>query len=89
MKVPLFEPWILNDDKKAIVSAFKSSQLTDGPKLRKFEKSFATKVGSRYAIGVSSGTTALHLSLLSLGIGKDSEKSKLGELQLQNITIKN
>jgi dTDP-4-amino-4,6-dideoxygalactose transaminase len=47
--------------------------LTDGPILRKFEKSFATFVGSSHAVGVSNATSALHLSLRALGIGKGDE----------------
>lgn len=39
----------------------------------KFEKEYAEFVGSKYAIGVSSGTAALHLSLVALGIGKGDE----------------
>ena len=71
--VPLFLPWITNSDKQAILSALKSPQLSDGPRLKEFEHEFAKYVGSRYAIGVSNATAALHLSLLSIGIGRGDE----------------
>ena len=73
MNVPLYVPWITDSDKKAVLSSLKLPQLTDGPKLREFEKRFAKFVGTKFAIGVSNGTSALHLSLLSLGIGTKHE----------------
>lgn len=39
----------------------------------RFERKFAEFVGARYALSVSSGTAALHLAVLSLGIGKGDE----------------
>jgi len=38
-----------------------------------FEKKYAAFVGSKYAVSCSSGTAALHLSLLALGVGKGDE----------------
>jgi len=73
MKIPLFIPWISNDDLNSISSALKSPQLTDGPILRKFESQFSKLTKSKFAIGVSNGTEALHLSLVALGIGKGDE----------------
>ena len=70
IKVPLSIPYISNEDKKSIMDSLKSPNLTDGPKLRDFEAKFAKFVGSKYAIGVSNGTAALFLSLISSGIGK-------------------
>ncbi|HVZ62323.1 MAG TPA: DegT/DnrJ/EryC1/StrS family aminotransferase [Candidatus Nitrosotalea sp.] len=72
-KVPFFAPWITNSDKKAVLDALGSTFLTDGPLLRKFESEFARFTGAKYAIGVSNATTALHLSLIALGIGKGDE----------------
>ncbi len=45
----------------------------EGPFVKKFETAFAKYVGVKYALVVNSGTTALHLALLSLGIGKGDE----------------
>src|SRR3989344_8085568 len=73
IKVPFFSPWITKEDKTAVMDALNSTLLTDGPKLRKFETSFAKFTGSRYAIGVSNATSALHLSLKAIGIGKGDE----------------
>ena len=73
IRVPFVVPNIELSDKRAIEKALKSNLLTDGPILRKFEKAFSKFTGSKYAIGVSNATSALHLSLKSLGIGKGDE----------------
>ena len=73
IKVPFVVPNIELSDKRAIETALKSNLLTDGPILRKFENKFCKFTGSKYAIGVSNATSALHLSLKSLGIGKGDE----------------
>ena len=73
MNVPLFVPWISKDDLNSVNKALKSPQLTDGPMLRKFESQFSKLTKSKFSIGVSNGTEALHLSLVALGIGKGDE----------------
>ena len=73
IKVPFFLPWITRDDKIAIKDALKYTLLTDGPKLREFELAFSKFTGAKYAVGVSNGTAALHLSLKALGIGSGDE----------------
>ena len=73
MKVPLYVPWITDKDKSTILKGLQNPHLTDGPQLRILEKHFSKKTGTNYAIGVSNGTAALHLSLLSLNIGKNDE----------------
>jgi dTDP-4-amino-4,6-dideoxygalactose transaminase len=73
IKVPFIRPQITSDDKKSINDALKSSLLTDGPKLRQFEKKFAEFTGSKYAVGVSNGTSALQLSLKALNIERGDE----------------
>jgi len=73
IKVPFIIPEITKNDKNVILNALNSRLLTDGPKLRKFESIFAKFTGAKFAIGVSNGTAALHLSLKALGLGKGSE----------------
>ncbi len=72
-KVPFFVPWITKGDKKAVIDALNFTLLTDGPKLRQFESAFAKFTGAKYAIGVSNATSALHLSIKALRIGKGDE----------------
>ena len=47
--------------------------IASGPRTEEFEKKFAEFVGTKYAIATTSGTTALHLGLLSLGVKKGDE----------------
>jgi dTDP-4-amino-4,6-dideoxygalactose transaminase len=66
-----------NNRKKLLQDEFKkflySGNYLPGKMLRKFEQSIAKKVGKKYCIGVSSGTTAIYLSLIALGIKKNDE----------------
>lgn len=64
---------ITDEDINAVVSALKSDFLTQGPIVAEFEKKFASYVGSEFALAVSNGTAALHLSALALGI-KEGDK---------------
>jgi dTDP-4-amino-4,6-dideoxygalactose transaminase len=40
-----------------------------GPYVQRFEEAFAEYCGAKYAVGVSSGTSALHLALMAMGVG--------------------
>lgn len=73
IKIPFFQPLITSSDKKEINKALNSSLLTDGPRLVQFEKNFATFCNSKYAVGVSNATSALHLSLICSDIVKGDE----------------
>ena len=57
-------------DLKRFVS---SGDFTLGKELQKFEKSFAKLIGTKYAVGVNSGTDAIKLSLKALGIKSGDE----------------
>ena len=56
------------DDIKGVTEALRSDWLTQGPKVREFEEALARYTGAKFAVAVSSGTAALHLSMLALGI---------------------
>lgn len=57
----------------AIKKICSSSSFIKGSVLEQFEKDFAKFIGTKYCIGVASGTDALHLSLLALGIKQNDE----------------
>ena len=57
----------------ALDRAFESSTFIFGEDVILFEKEFAEFCGAKYCISVGSGTSALHLALLALGIGPSSE----------------
>src|SRR6266581_7830741 len=58
---------------RAIRAVIDSSAFAGGPFVEKFEQDFASYCGSRYAIGVGSGTEALWLSLLACGVESGDE----------------
>ncbi len=64
---------IKKDIDKAIKETIESSNFIMGERVKKFEKEFAEYCGIEYCVGVSSGTTALHLALLSCGIKEGDE----------------
>ena len=68
--IPYGRQFISEEDIKEVVSTLKSDYLTQGPKIAEFESDFARYVGSKYAIALSNGTAALHLSTLALGVKK-------------------
>ena len=63
-KIRLFKPSVGKEELKNIKKVFKKSWLGYGPMVTKFEKKFAKFIGTKYCVGVNSGTAALHLSLL-------------------------
>ena len=71
--VPFYQPWITNQDEKAISEALKSRWLTGGPLAADFEKKFAEYVGVKCAVSVNSCTAALHLAMRVLNIKSGDE----------------
>lgn len=67
-KIPYGRQNITNEDIQAVVEVLKSDWLTQGPDIKKFEDNFADYIGAKYAVAVSNGTAALHLSVLALSI---------------------
>lgn len=57
----------------AVREIFSTSSFIGGPWLERFEDEFARYCGSRYAVGVSSGSAALELALRACGIGPGDE----------------
>jgi dTDP-4-amino-4,6-dideoxygalactose transaminase/lipopolysaccharide/colanic/teichoic acid biosynthesis glycosyltransferase len=65
-----FSPPLIGDEEIAeVVDALRSDWITTGPRTQRFEEKFAVAVGAPRCLGVSSCTAALHLALVSLGIG--------------------
>ena len=63
--------FIDDDDVQSVIRILKSDWLTQGPVVSSFENSLNRKFGSKYSTAVSSGTAALHLAALSLGLKRN------------------
>ena len=67
-KIPYGRQNITDKDVDSVVKVLKSDWLTQGPNVKEFEDVFSRYIGSKFAVAVSNGTAALHLSVLSLNI---------------------
>jgi len=57
----------------AIMKVVGDCAFVGGPHVQRFEEAFAEYCGAKYAVGVSSGTSALHLALMAMGVGPGDE----------------
>ncbi|MGE0592522.1 MAG: DegT/DnrJ/EryC1/StrS family aminotransferase [Vicinamibacterales bacterium] len=71
--IPIARPWMDEREADAARRAILSGWVTQGPEVAAFEQEFAAAVGSPHACAVSSCTTALHLSLVALGVEPGDE----------------
>ncbi|HCA67032.1 MAG: hypothetical protein A2249_02530 [Candidatus Jacksonbacteria bacterium RIFOXYA2_FULL_44_7] len=71
--IKLTDPCIPSEVYEDIKKILQSGLLVHGKMVELFEKSVAACIGARWAIAVNSGTSALHLSLLALGVQKGDE----------------
>lgn len=62
--------YIDKKDVKSVVDTLKSDFLTQGPKVKIFENKIKKFLGSKFTLAVNSGTAALHLACISLGLKK-------------------
>src|SRR5438067_13797243 len=69
-----FQPPAIGDEEiAAVAETLRSGWLTTGPRTAELEERFREYLGARHVLAVSSGTAALHLSLLALGVGPGDE----------------
>ncbi|MEU6142526.1 DegT/DnrJ/EryC1/StrS family aminotransferase [Streptomyces sp. NPDC047081] len=71
--IPAARPVIGEDEIEAAVRVLRSGMVVQGPEVAAFEEEFSELVGGRHCVAVNSGTSALHLSLLALGLGPGDE----------------
>lgn len=71
--IPHSRPAIGEAEARAVYEIVRSGQLAQGGEVEKFEKEMAVHAGRRYGVAVSSGTAALHLGLLALGVGEGQQ----------------
>ncbi len=68
IKIPITKPYLSKNEAQEAYDTILSGWVTQGPKVEKFETKFAEYVGSKYAVAVSSCTSALHLSMIMANI---------------------
>jgi perosamine synthetase len=68
VKIPLAKPVFDEEMRNAALDALQNERFVMGESVFKFEEEFARYCGVKYAVSTSSGTSALHLSLIALGI---------------------
>jgi len=66
-------PLIEETEIAEVVASLRSGWLGTGPKVAQFERNFAKYLGVDHTVAVNSGTAALHLSMVALGLGPGDE----------------
>lgn len=72
--IPVNSPFIPEQSKELVMKALNEGWISSaGPYLESFEDKFAEYIGVKHAIAVNTGTAALHVALLALGIKQGDE----------------
>lgn len=73
LKYPWAKPYLDDFDRNTVADVLHSGWISDGEYINKFEKIFAESIQAEHALTCSSGTSALLLSLLAVGIERGDE----------------
>ncbi|HEY1276619.1 MAG TPA: DegT/DnrJ/EryC1/StrS family aminotransferase [Thermoleophilaceae bacterium] len=73
MEVPFTRPYFRGDEGAAVAETIASGWVSQGPRVRAFERAFAERVGAADAVATTNCTTALHLALYASGVGPGDE----------------
>jgi perosamine synthetase len=72
--IPVCEPYLAGNELKYVTDAITTGWISSAGKyISEFENSFAEYCGCKYGVAVCNGTVALHLALVSLGVGNGDE----------------
>lgn len=71
--IQISKPSYSKSTQKTICSLIKTGKLAQGKFVEQFENEFAKYIGCEFGVALNSGTSALHLALLSLGVGPGDE----------------
>lgn len=72
-QISIAKPIIEDEEINAVIDVMKSGMIAQGPKVAEFEQEFAEYVGAKYGVATNSGTAALHVAMLSAGLGDGDE----------------
>jgi dTDP-4-amino-4,6-dideoxygalactose transaminase len=73
MAIHIARPAIDKEEIQAVTEVLKSGNLVQGKKVQAFEEDFSSYIGTKYAVAVSSGTSALQIGLQALDLKKGDE----------------
>jgi perosamine synthetase len=73
LKIPFFVQEFTDEMEDAAIHALRNESFVGGESVTKFEEEFAKYIGTKYAVSVSSGNSALQISLMALEIGDKSK----------------
>jgi dTDP-4-amino-4,6-dideoxygalactose transaminase len=71
--VPVSKPVLEAEEAEGAAAVVRTGWVAQGPQVAEFEREFAEYVGAPHACAVSSGTAALHLALMGVGVGPGDE----------------
>ena len=71
--IPYSHQYIDKADRLSVDDVLRSKRITQGSRIEEFEKALCRYTGAKYAVAVSSGTAALHISCLAAGIKNGDE----------------
>lgn len=72
-RINVMKPWLGVDEVAAAAGVIESGWIAQGPRVAEFESAFAKTVGVEHAVALSNCTTALHLSLVVVGVGSGDD----------------
>lgn len=73
-RIPIVEPKIGKEELEKVMEAVRSGWVSSkGPFIEEFEEEFSSFIGMKHGVTTSSGTSALHLALAALGVGRGDE----------------
>ena len=73
MKIPFFIQEFTDEMEEAAIHALRNESFVGGESVSKFEEEFAKYIGTKHAVSVSSGNSALQISLMAIGISDGSK----------------
>ncbi len=73
LSIPITKIYSGKEEQEAVAAVVASGWILQGPKVEEFERLLAGFVGVPYAVATSSATTALHMSLMILGVKPGDE----------------
>ena len=72
-RIPLAKPEITDADREAVMEVMRTPHLSMGPKLQEFEQGICDYTGSKHAVAVNSGTSALQIAMRAVGLEPGAE----------------